>query len=61
MGSPSDELLRLGIDLFPDAQVRGTARAIVGRVRLALMFRQFEDGGAPTIGPEACCVVDREA
>jgi hypothetical protein len=53
VGVPGDDLLRGGVDFLPDAEVGRAARAVVGRVRLALMFRQRQQGGVPGISAHA--------
>ena len=54
-----DQLLRRSVELAPDAQVRGAAGRVVGRMRLALMLGQREDRRVPAVGVQACRLVDR--
>ena len=60
VGVPGDQLLRRGIDFLPDPQICGAAWTIIGRVGLALMFRQGEQGGVPRVGAKSCRVGDGE-
>ena len=61
MGVICDQLLRVLIDLFPEAQVCRAARTVIGRMGLALMFRQCEQRGVPAVTPEARRIVYRKA
>jgi len=56
-----DELLRVVVAVFPDAQHADPAKTISRRVRLALMLRHGEQRGVPGFGAQARGVADGEA
>ncbi len=56
----SDQLLGLPVHFLPDAKVGGSAPCIVGRMGLALMFRQREQRCIPCVGSQPRRVVDRQ-
>src|SRR5688572_20359001 len=58
VSAPGNQLPGYGIDLFPDLKVCGSARRIIRRVRLALMFRNGKNIGVPGIGHCSSGVVD---
>src|SRR6516165_10073728 len=55
-----DHLLRGAIHLFPDMERRWPAPAIIGTVLAALVFRQLDKRGFPTVNAQPPCIVDRQ-
>ncbi len=55
-----DDLLGGLVDLFPDAQVRGAAPAVVRAMRPALILRQLHQRCVPALGAQPPRGVDRE-
>ena len=55
---PSDELLGIVIHFLRNAQIRGSADAVVGGVRLALMLGHGKQRSIPDLASHARRVVD---
>ncbi len=55
------DLARDGIDFFGDAEIRGPAPDVVGRVRTALPLRKCLNGSVPRIGAHTRRFADRDA
>ena len=56
-----DDLLRVFINLLGYAKIGRTSRRVVGRMRLALMFRQCQQRSIPTVASQSRRIVDRQA
>src|SRR5665213_356137 len=53
-----DDLLGGLVDLFPDAQIRGTPPAVIRAVGATLVFLQFEQGGIPAVAAQTGRIID---